>query len=59
MQLQFVLAMLRHLFTFVGGYIASRGWADGATVDVVTGAVLTIVGAVWSLIEKKNRPEAG
>jgi hypothetical protein len=57
MQLTFVLAMLRHLLTFAGGALAARGIVDSGTVEVVSGAVLTIVGAVWSVVEKKQRIE--
>jgi hypothetical protein len=57
MQMTFFLAMLRHLLTFAGGALAARGIVDSATADVISGAVLTIVGAVWSVVEKKNRLE--
>ena len=55
MQMTFFLAMLRHLLTFGGGALVAKGVADQGTVDAVTGAVLTIVGAVWSLVEKRQR----
>ena len=58
MQLQFVLAMLRHLLTFGGGALVAKGYADDATVQAVSGAVLTIVGAIWSVVEKNQRPAA-
>ena len=57
MNMTFILAMLRHALTFGGGFLASRGIVDSATVEVVSGAILTIVGAVWSVVEKKQRIE--
>ncbi len=55
MQMTFFLAMLRHLLTFGGGALVAKGYADEATVQAVSGALLTIVGAVWSLVEKNQR----
>lgn len=51
----FLLALVRHLLTFGGGALVARGVADQATVDAVSGALLTIVGAVWSVVEKRQR----
>lgn len=56
MQMTFFLAMLRHLLTFGGGALAAKGYVDSGTVEAITGAVLTIAGAVWSVVEKKQRP---
>lgn len=51
----FALAMIRHVLTFAGGAIVARGYLDAATAEAVTGAVLTLVGAAWSLAEKRGR----
>ena len=55
MTVQFVLAMARHLLTFGGGALVARGYADQATTDAIIGALLTIVGGVWSIVEKRQR----
>lgn len=47
-----VAGQLRAALTFLGGVLASLGWADAATVEIVGGAVLTIAGAAWSAWDK-------
>jgi flagellar motor component MotA len=48
-----ILGLVRHGLTLLGGYLAAKGHLDPANVDVVVGAVLTIVGAGWSVQSKK------
>ena len=36
------------------GYLAGKGWLDGATVEALAGAVATIGVAVWSVASKKK-----
>lgn len=51
-----VLSLMRHALTFGGGFVVARGWLDEATVTAVVGAVLTIAGAAWGVVEKRGRP---
>lgn len=49
-----VLGIVRHGLTFVGGLLVTKGLMDVNMVQEVMGAVVTLVGAVWSVIVKKK-----
>ena len=40
------------------GYLAGKGLIDGATVDLLAGAVATIGVAIWSFVSKQPIAEA-
>ena len=40
------------------GYLAGKGLIDGATVDMLAGAVATIGVAIWSFVSKQPITEA-
>lgn len=46
--------IIRHVLTFVGGILVSLGWADEATATAFIGAVITVVGGVWSIMTKRK-----
>lgn len=48
-----VLGIIRHGLTFVGGILIVKGIATEAVTEEVIGAVITAIGAVWSLIKNK------
>jgi hypothetical protein len=48
-----VLGIIRHSLTFVGGILIMKGVITEETSQEVIGAVLTAVGAVWSIIKNK------
>jgi archaeosine-15-forming tRNA-guanine transglycosylase len=45
--------MVRHVLTSVGGLVVMMGYADEATVLTMVGAVMTLIGFVWSWMAKK------
>jgi hypothetical protein len=45
-----VLGIVRHILTFAGGIVVSKGLLDEATMTAVVGAVITIGGALWSIL---------
>jgi hypothetical protein len=45
--------LIRHVLTFVGGIAVAKGIFDESSVSEVIGAVMTIVGTVWSIASKK------
>ncbi len=47
-----VLGIVRHVLTFAGGLVVAKGVADEATVATFIGSVVTLVGAVWSVVAK-------
>ena len=48
-----VLGIVRHALTFIGGIVVMKGWADDAMVTEIIGGVMTLTGAIWSVIVKK------
>lgn len=53
------LGIIRHLLTIAGGFLISKGWLDESDLMEIIGAVITIVGVVWSARspEKKQAKE--
>ena len=47
-----ILGILRHSLTFLGGLLVMKGLVDETTATEIIGGVITLVGAVWSVIEK-------
>jgi hypothetical protein len=47
--------MIRHVLTFGGGALVARGYVDSGTVEAISGALMTIIGAVWSIMDKRAR----
>lgn len=56
MQKTTLLALLRHGLTTAGGALVTKGFADSAEVEQLAGALITILGVLWSIWEKRNRP---
>lgn len=50
-----VLGIIRHVLTFAGGILIAKGVADDATVTELVGGLVTVVGAVWSILSKKPK----
>jgi hypothetical protein len=48
-----VLGIIRHTLTFIGGILIMRGLATEAMTQEAVGAIVTAVGAVWSIIKNK------
>jgi hypothetical protein len=48
-----VLGIIRHALTFIGGIVVMRGLVDETVVTEVIGGVLTLTGAIWSIVSKK------
>lgn len=49
-----VMGVVRHILTFAGGYAVAKGYLDEANIEAVVGAVVTVVGTVWSVMAKKK-----
>jgi len=49
-----VLGIVRHTLTFVGGIVIARGLADETVVTEIIGGVVTLVGAIWSIVAKNK-----
>jgi hypothetical protein len=49
-----LIGIVRHTLTFVGGVLVMKGLVDEATMTEITGGVLTLAGAIWSIIAKSK-----
>jgi hypothetical protein len=49
-----LLGIVRHSLTFIGGILVMRGLVDEGTFTEITGGVITLTGAIWSIINKKE-----
>lgn len=50
------LGLGRHLLTTAGGFAVGRGILDAETMNAVVGALVVLIGAGWSVLEKKAKP---
>lgn len=50
-----VLGVVRHLLTFVGGAVAAKGVISESQLFEISGAIVTLIGSIWSVAEKRNR----
>jgi len=48
-----VLGLLRHTLTFVGGILIAKGLVDETMLAELVGGLITIIGGVWSVLNKK------
>jgi hypothetical protein len=47
-----ILGIIRHALTFVGGIFVMRGLVDETIVTEIVGGVMTLTGAIWSIVSK-------
>lgn len=52
--LEVILGIIRHLLTAGGGVLVSNGILEAGQVETAVGAVLALVGIVWSVWDKKK-----
>lgn len=50
--IQFITGLVRHILTFGGGFVVADGWTTPEQWDTAVGAVITLVGVLWSVYEK-------
>lgn len=49
------LGILRHVLTALGGLLVAKGYADESTINAGIGGAITLGGAAWSIIDKRQR----
>jgi len=49
-----VLGIVRHALTFIGGVLVTKGLIDESTLTEVIGGVITLTGAIWSIVIKNQ-----
>lgn len=50
-----ILGFVRHVLTFGGGFLVQDGLVNATQLETAVGAVITLAGIVWSVLDKKNR----
>lgn len=48
-----IMGIIRHALTFVGGVLIMKGLVSESTVTDIVGGVMTLTGAIWSIVDKK------
>ena len=51
-----IIALLRHLLTFIGGTLVAKGILDSAALTEIIGAIISIVSVSWMAVSKYNAP---
>ena len=52
-----VIALLRHLLTFIGGTLVAKGIIDTATLTEIIGSLITLLSVGWMALDKsKEQP---
>ena len=54
MKKEVIMAIVRHMLTFVGGILIAKGLVDESTMQELAGSLSTSVGLIWSIIQKQN-----
>jgi hypothetical protein len=49
-----ILGIIRHTFTFVGGILITKGLIDESVFETINGSLLTLIGSIWSVIQKNK-----
>lgn len=49
-----IFGVIRHTFTAVGGIVVAQGFISESLFAELSGAVLTLVGVVWSIVAKNQ-----
>ena len=49
-----ILGVIRHTLTFLGGVLVTRGIIDESTLAELSGATVTLIGLVWSVINNSK-----
>lgn len=52
MKKELVFGIIRHILTFLGGFLILKGYVEESFVEEAIGSVTTLVGLVWSLVIK-------
>ena len=51
-----IIALLRHLLTFIGDTLVAKGLLDATALTELIGAIITLVSTGWMLVSKYNKP---
>lgn len=51
---KFLMGIIRHALSFGGGVVVMRGTFDASDMNQIVGALMTIIGILWSAWEKRK-----
>ena len=51
-----VIALLRHLLTFIGGTLVAKGILDSSALTELIGAIVSIISVTWMAVSKYKAP---
>ena len=51
-----VIALLRHLLTFIGGTLVAKGILDSSALTEIIGAIVSIISVTWMAVSKYKAP---
>ena len=51
-----VIALLRHLLTFIGGTLVAKGILDATALTELIGAIISILSVSWMAVSKYKAP---
>jgi hypothetical protein len=49
-----IFGVIRHTFTTIGGIVVAQGYISDSLFAELSGAVLALVGVVWSILAKNE-----
>jgi heme A synthase len=52
-----IVAFLRHILTFIGGTIVSKGLLDEATMLELIGAAISFISVSWMTVDKIKKKQ--
>ena len=55
MSKEIILGIVRHTLTFAGGILVAKGLLEQGLLAEIIGGVMTVVGGVWSVIDKTKK----
>lgn len=53
-----ILGIIRHAATFGGGVLTSKGLTSADEISTGVGALVTLIGVVWSVMQKRAAAKA-
>ncbi len=54
MSLEQTLGIVRHSLTFIGGMLIMKGTVDATEWAEMSGLLITLIGGVWSVVDKNK-----
>ena len=50
-----ILGIVRHALTFAGGVLIAWGLVDDTIYTELSGGLITLIGSVWSIVDKNKK----